>query len=93
MSSVKVFSLPNCPHCVLLKRTLDEMGVPFSELDMEDPENQTELLMNSVFVTEAPVLFISGKYYTFSDIFDKKDAVSDKIINELNLLKKSDQNE
>ena len=67
---VKIFTLPVCPKCHLLINKLEELGIKFEEVTMTEPEPQTELLMNDVYVIETPVLRIGKKYYDHTKIFD-----------------------
>lgn len=46
---------------------------------MEDADCMTNLIMDGVYVREAPVLFINGTYYTHDQIFEN-DEIRDKII-------------
>ena len=68
--TVKIFTLPVCPKCHLLMDKMKELGVEYEELTMSDPEPQTELLMNDVYVIETPVLCIDERYYDHTKIFD-----------------------
>ncbi|BDC36256.1 MAG: NrdH-redoxin [Candidatus Methanoliparum thermophilum] len=76
---IKIFTLPNCPHCKILKDKIRSVGIPFKELDMEDPDCMTDLIMDGVYVKEGPVLFIDGRYYTHDQIFDKQNNLSQEI--------------
>ena len=77
---IKIFTLPVCPKCHLLMNKMEKLGVNFEEVTMSDPEPQTELLMNDVYVIESPVLCVEGRYYDHTKIFDG-DLVKKNIIN------------
>ena len=77
--TIKVFTLPVCPKCHILMDKMEELGIKFEEVTMTDPEPQTELLMNDVYVIESPVLYMDGEYYTHEEIFDG-DGVREDII-------------
>jgi len=77
---IKIYTLPNCPQCSVLKKKIRSVGLPFKELDMEDPDCMTDLIMDGVYVREAPVLFIDGKYWTYDQIFDKQGNLSPEIL-------------
>lgn len=79
---IKIFTLPNCPHCQILKKKIRSLGIDFEEVSMEDPEEMTDLIMNGIYVKEGPVLFIDGRYFTHDQIFNNKDdSISEEIIN------------
>ena len=65
---IKVYSLPSCPRCMVLKSKLQAKGIEYEEISSE------EILIEKGFMT-VPVLQIDDKYYQFGE------AV--KVINEL----------
>jgi glutaredoxin len=74
-----VYSLENCPHCELLKEFLKKGGYPFVERDLSTAESLTELRVNGVFVSEAPVLQRNDDFYTTADLFPGGKLNSDLI--------------
>jgi glutaredoxin len=64
-----VYTLEFCPNCELLKGFLHEGGYAFSERDLSTAESLTELRLNGVFVTEAPVLQKGNDFFTSADLF------------------------
>lgn len=64
-----VYTLEFCPNCDLLKGFLKTGGYAFTERDLSTAESLTELRMNGVFVSEAPVLQIDEDFFTSSDLF------------------------
>ena len=86
---IKIFTLPVCPKCHILMDKMEELGVKFEELTMTDPEPQTELLMNDIYTNVTPVLFMDGKYYDHTKIFDGERVHKDII----ELLKGGDKKE
>ena len=86
---IKIFTLPVCPKCHILMDKMGELGVKFEELTMTDPEPQTELLMNDIYTITTPVLFMDGKYYDHTKIFDGERVHKDII----ELLKGGDKKE
>ena len=64
-----VYTLENCPHCELLKDFLKKAGYPYAVRDLSTAESLTELRINGVFVSEAPVLQINDDFYTSADLF------------------------
>ena len=68
-SQLILYTLEYCPNCDILKGFLKKGGYTFVECDLSTAESLTELRMNGVFVTEAPVLQKDADFYTSADIF------------------------
>ena len=64
-----VYTLELCPNCELLKGFLKKNGHKYSERDLSSAESLTELRINGVFVTEAPVLQKGDAFYTSANLF------------------------
>jgi glutaredoxin len=64
-----VYTLEYCPNCDLLKGFLKKGGHAFTERDLSTAESLTELRLNGVFVSEAPVLQKNEDFYTSADLF------------------------
>ncbi|MFA6226153.1 MAG: glutaredoxin family protein [Methanoregula sp.] len=64
-----VYTLEFCPNCDLLKGFLKKGGYAFTERDLSTAESLTELRLNGVFVSEAPVLQKNEDFYTSADLF------------------------
>jgi glutaredoxin len=64
-----LYTLECCPNCDILKGFLKKSGYTFIEHDLSTAESLTELRLNGVFVTEAPVLQKDADFYTSADIF------------------------
>jgi glutaredoxin len=64
-----VYTLENCPHCEALKAFLKSNKKKFVERDLSTAESLTELRINGIFVTEAPVLQKGDKFYTTTELF------------------------
>jgi len=69
MNGVIVYRLEFCPNCEILKAYLKERGVEFTEEDMASAAALTELRINGVFVSEAPVLRRGGTFLTSAELF------------------------
>ena len=67
--AVRVYTLPVCPNCAVLKKSLMEHGVSFEEHDLDSPQSRTTLLMKGVFTTVAPVLQVRDTFLTFDELF------------------------
>lgn len=64
-----VYTLEFCPNCDLLKGFLKTGGHTFTERDLSTAESLTELRLNGVFVSEAPVLQVNENFFTSADLF------------------------
>jgi glutaredoxin len=80
---IKIYSLPVCPNCKVLKTTLKERNITFEEEELGTPKVKTEMLMHHVFTDMAPVLRVDDKYYTSIEIFNEKGDVKVDILNTL----------
>ena len=67
-ANIKVYTLPICPNCKILKQALKNEGVEYEEINMASAGAMSELYANNVFVTTAPVLQIDKKFYTKIEI-------------------------
>ena len=64
-----VYTLEYCPNCDLLKGFLKKGGYAFTECDLSTAESLTELRLNGVFVSEAPVMQKDEDFFTSADLF------------------------
>lgn len=80
MSTVKVYTSPNCPLCTALKNFLDSIKVKYLEMDVSDINVMAELIMNNVFVTSVPILEVDDKYFFVNDLFEDSKLKSDFIL-------------
>ena len=62
--SIKVYSLPSCGMCKLLKRELDSRSIVYTVC--EDTEE-----MGKMNITSLPVLSIDGELFSFKDALRK----------------------
>ncbi len=69
MGDVILYRLEFCPNCELLKAYLDGRGIAYAEQDLSSAEALTELRINGVFVSEAPVLRKADTFLTSSELF------------------------
>jgi glutaredoxin len=79
--AVRVYTLPVCPNCTILKKSLVEHGVSFEEHDLDSPQSRTALLMKGVFTTIAPVLQVRDTFLTFDELFRDDEPNIDLILN------------
>ena len=64
-----IYTLELCPNCELLKEYLTGHKIPYQERDMSTAESLTELRINGIFVSEAPVLQKGDNFLTSPDLF------------------------
>jgi glutaredoxin len=64
-----IYTLELCPNCELLKEYLTGHCIPYQERDMSTAESLTELRINGVFVSEAPVLQRDDVFLTSVELF------------------------
>jgi len=67
--AVRVYTLPVCPNCTILKKSLVEHGVSFEEHDLDSPQSRTALLMKGVFT-----------FLTFDELFRDDEPNIDLIL-------------
>jgi hypothetical protein len=64
-----VYTLEHCPNCDTLKGYLKSGEHCYTERDLSTAESLTELRINGVFVSEAPVLQKESDFFTSADLF------------------------
>jgi glutaredoxin len=64
-----IYTLELCPNCELLKEYLKGHGIPYQERDLSTAESLTELRINGIFVSEAPVLQNGDHFLTTNELF------------------------
>ena len=81
MTRIVVYTTSTCPKCKKLKEYLRSAAIEYEEADMSTPESLTELRVNGVFTTMAPVLQAEDRFLTLDEMFDedriRKDAIDD----------------
>jgi hypothetical protein len=75
-----VYTLEFCPRCEILKEYLVSRNLEFSIADMSSAVSLTELRMNGVFASEAPVLQKGKKFLTAGELFDYSGIVNESVI-------------
>ena len=64
---VVVYSLPNCPYCILLKDALNMAKVKYKTIMVDCAEGIAELRYGGCFAMMAPVLQVNDTFY--EDLF------------------------
>lgn len=75
---ITIYETKTCPKC----RALEAVMPPgsFKTVDMSTPCALTELRINGVFATSAPVLRIGDQFYTVEDLFEGENLKTEKVI-------------
>jgi glutaredoxin 3 len=60
MARVVVYTTTTCPFCVRAKRLLEERGVPYDEIDVEDDDELRMDLVRRTGRRTVPQIFIDG---------------------------------
>lgn len=53
---IKIFTLPCCPRCDIVKNYLKDRGIDYTEIEMDSAEGITDLRLAGCFAMEGPVL-------------------------------------
>jgi glutaredoxin len=83
MKIVKIYTTEVCPNCKALKEIISSQEVRYDEINMATPEALTELRMNDVFTTSAPVLQIGDVFLTVNDLFEGDEIKKESILESL----------
>jgi glutaredoxin len=59
-----IYTKKNCEKCTLAKKRIQEKGLPYIEKSVESPDDLVELAMAGVDISEAPIIFNNGEYFT-----------------------------
>ena len=66
-SGLRVYTLPDCPHCSTLKEWLEEKGLEFEEKPF-DTEVQLEFIMRNMF-GNPPILEVGSRAIPSEELF------------------------
>lgn len=58
MTKVEIYTTPWCPYCHAAKALLDGKGVPYEEVDAQDPEIRTRMVQRAHGRRTVPQIFI-----------------------------------
>ena len=73
--SVKIYSTPMCPYCIMAKAFLKQNGIKFEEIDVSKDRKAAMEMFEKSGQTGVPVLDIKGKIITGFD----KDAIKNEL--------------
>ncbi|VVB67306.1 Glutaredoxin [Candidatus Norongarragalina meridionalis] len=68
MVSVKVYSTPTCPYCVMAKDYLKKNGIKFDDIDVSQDAAAAEYMIRKSGQTGVPVIEIDGKIVKGFDV-------------------------
>lgn len=60
MKTVKVYSTPVCPYCVMAKDYLKKNNVPYEDIDVSVDENSAKEMIEKSHQLGVPVIDIEG---------------------------------
>jgi glutaredoxin 3 len=58
MPKVEIYTTPWCPYCTAAKSLLDNKGVPYTEVDVMDPEKRAAMVQKAHGRRTVPQIFI-----------------------------------
>lgn len=80
MSLVKLYMVPECPYCNMVREFLEERGVDFIEYDILNDPYVAEYLLKKIGSFEVPVLDIDGLIVLGFKAFEIERILSNKLI-------------
>mgnify|MGYP001119338292 CR=1 FL=1 len=58
---IKIYSMPNCPHCLLVKKFFQENNLKYQEVDVSNDREAAAEMIEKSGQTSVPVIEINGK--------------------------------
>jgi glutaredoxin-like protein NrdH len=58
---VTVYTKYGCPQCDMTKRVLDEEGIKYTAINVQDDEKAMEYVKNVLGLTSMPVVVVEGE--------------------------------
>ncbi|MEM3400225.1 MAG: glutaredoxin domain-containing protein [Candidatus Micrarchaeia archaeon] len=58
---VVVYSTPTCPYCIMVKKYLAALDVPFEDVDVSKDDNKAQEMIEKSGQIGVPVIDINGK--------------------------------
>lgn len=62
MGQIIVFSKSECPHCVAAKTTLEELNIPYEQIDIEESDYNLDLMTLVTQKATVPQLFFNNRH-------------------------------
>ncbi len=85
MAKVEIYTLSNCPYCVMAKNLLNAKKIPYTEYNIDNNEQKKEELYQKTKQTTVPFIFINDQFiggYTDLKELDNTGKLNE-ILNEL----------
>jgi glutaredoxin-like YruB-family protein len=61
MKKIKIYTLPTCPWCKMLKEFLKEKKIKFEDIDVSSDQKKVEEMVKKSGQLKTPVIDIEGK--------------------------------
>ena len=61
MKAIKVYTTTYCIYCVRAKKMLNDLGLPFEEINVEDDDAKRDWLVGATGRTTVPQIFIGDE--------------------------------
>jgi glutaredoxin 3 len=62
MPKIEIYTTHWCPYCHAAKSLLDEKGVPYEEVDAQDPETRMAMIQRAHGRRTVPQIFVGDKH-------------------------------
>lgn len=59
--NITVFSQPGCQPCRLVKKRLNDAGIPFEDVNLAEDEVALDFVTNALEATAVPVIFTDDR--------------------------------
>ena len=67
MKRLTIYTLQGCPYCIRAKKTLEELDVPYTEIDTNFDTPEMDALMKRTLSDTLPQIFIDDEFIGGSD--------------------------
>jgi len=61
---ITIYTLPGCGKCTDIKKIMKSKKIEFEEIDMSNPDNLTDLVIEGIDISHAPIIKKDGKFIT-----------------------------
>jgi len=58
---IKIYSLPYCDYCNLLKGTLDKLEIPYTDINVDQDERMGDWLEDTLKTESYPIIFLKKR--------------------------------
>jgi len=67
MQTVEIYTRPLCPYCTRARQLLQDRGIPFSEINIQQDSSAAALMQERSGRTSVPQIFIGNHHVGGSD--------------------------